>query len=537
MSRWEQQFPLFLDLLRWSFFVVSVQDSFDIDFLPSVAQLESVRLGIAPADSEGDAAEAGGGCQDVGAIAYLTAMDDEPPADGWTWDQLEELGFTGKVGQTVVFPAADRATNVLIGIGEASEATADDFREAGAAFARAIGKKTSGCVSLEERGTKEQVQAFVEGALLARYGFNTFTDEERKTPFWHSFTVAGAALSDQEVSEALESAREYAKAAFVARDLTNCPPGHLNPSSFTKVVAEAGKRFGFEVAVTELEELKEMGLGGLVGVNRGSAHPARLIQLTYHPAAPEVTDEDDLSTLALVGKGITFDSGGLSLKPASAMIEMKMDMGGAAAVVGTFSALAALGTKIAVRGWLAVTDNMISGDSLRVGEVVTARNGKTVEINNTDAEGRLVLMDALSLAVEAKPDWIVDIATLTGAQIVALGNEVAAVMGNNPELVREIEEAGTDTGEQVWELPLQKRYLKILESKIADIANANMSNRAAGTITAGLFLSQFVDETAWAHLDIAGPMSSSGADRWLVPGATGFGARLLLDLTQRLTSI
>ncbi len=498
----------------------SVQDSLDIDFFPSLRQLADTELSFFA-----------GGCPDTtDVVAFLAATEDDPPADGWSWDQLKELGFSGETGQTILFPVAGEPSNMLVGIGDAADADLDQFAEAGAACARTLGKQTNACVNFEGRATNENAKAFVEGFLLARYSYSAFTsDKDGEGAKKICLSITGIEIDEAEGNALLGRARAYAKATYIARDLTNAPPGHLNPTTFAQAVVQAGGDFGFETNVVELDQLEEMGMGGLVGVNRGSSHPARLVELTYTP-------ETDTSgkVLALVGKGITFDSGGLSLKGAGIMMDMKMDMGGAAAVVGAFSSMADLGVGGKVRGYLAITDNMISGNSLRVGEVLTARNGKTVEVNNTDAEGRLVLMDAISVAVEAKPDWVVDIATLTGAQLVALGTEVAAVIGNDQSLIGAVEAAAERTSEPVWQLPLYKRYLKIMDSKIADLSNANMGTRAAGTITAGLFLSEFAGETPWAHLDIAGPMSSSSNNRWLTPGATGFGARLLLDLSKEL---
>lgn len=332
-------------------------------------------------------------------------------------------------------------------------------------------------------------------------------------------------LGEEEANAALKRARAFARATIIARDLTNAPPAHLIPQTFVESAQRLAELYGFEVEVLGRDELAELGCGGIIGVNRGSLFEAQLVKLRYVPAGKEGEDAD---TLALVGKGITFDSGGLTLKPAISMFEMKMDMGGAAAVLGTFASLAEMDAPIPVKAWLPMTDNMISGNSMRIGEVLTTRKGLTVEVRNTDAEGRLILMEALTLAAESNPARIVDIATLTGAQMIALGTEIAAVMGNDPELIGRVERAGAVTGEKVWELPLEPRYMDMLDSTIADIAN--VGKRAAGSIVAGLFLSKFVEDVPWAHLDIAGHMSAEKDDRWLTSGATGFGARLLLEL-------
>lgn len=506
--------------------MVSVHDSYKVNLLPGVDALEKVSLKFTKAK---DAACTGG---NKSAVGYLVAKDDmSPPIDQWDADALKAAGFEGKQGQTLTLPSATGATTVLVGIGDLADADSTTYREAGAAFVRALGKRTAGCIVLAGNVDALNVAALVEGALLAGYSFVTFKTDDQGAALEALTVVAPDATGGEDAYEAaLERARALTRASFIARDLTNAPPAHLTPRTLADSAVALGEKFGFDVEIIDRVELEEMGCGGIAGVNRGSEYEARLIKLSYVPKTPSTEKKH----LALVGKGITFDSGGLSLKPAAAMLDMKTDMGGAAAVLGAFTALGELGVQIPVGAWLPTTDNMISGNSMRVGEVITARNGKTVEVTNTDAEGRLILMDALSLAAETKPAWMVDIATLTGAQIVALGDDIAGILGNDEALLDSVERAADETGEAVWELPLHKRYMKIMDSSIADLMNANMSNRSAGTITAGLFLSNFVDDIPWVHVDIAGPSVSSKADRWVNSGATGFGARLLAVLAEEL---
>ena len=262
---------------------------------------------------------------------------------------------------------------------------------------------------------------------------------------------------------------------------------------------------------------------GLLAVNKGSTHPARFVELTYEPPTAAK------ATVALVGKGITFDAGGLSIKPTDGMVGMKGDMGGAAAIVGALSAAKDLGVKVRVRAFLPLTDNMLGGDAQRIGDVITYRNGTTVEVLNTDAEGRLVLADALIAASSEKPAAIVDLATLTGAALVALGKKVACVMGNNEAWVDQVQAAGTASGEPNWPLPLYDAYKRDLDSTVADMKN--VGTRMAGTIVAGLFLEAFVpDGQPWAHLDIAGPAWADADDADISAGGTGFGVRTLLEL-------
>jgi leucyl aminopeptidase len=312
----------------------------------------------------------------------------------------------------------------------------------------------------------------------------------------------------------------------LTRDLVNRPGGTLNARDLAAVAEDVGRRGGLAVEIWDLERCRAERLGGLLGVNAGSVEEPRLIRLQYAPAGGET------GSIALVGKGITFDSGGLSLKPADGMHTMKSDMGGAAAILGAMSALVAVEPSVRVTAFLAATDNMPSGSAMKVGDVIRIRNGTTVEVMNTDAEGRLVLADALALAVEERPDAIVDLATLTGAAMVALGRRYAGVMGNDDQLRDDLLGAADVVGEHLWPLPLPEDYRKDIDSKVADLRNVG-TDRYGGALRAGLFLQEFVDELPWAHLDIAGPVFSDEVDGELTGGATGFGVRTLLALLAR----
>jgi leucyl aminopeptidase len=307
------------------------------------------------------------------------------------------------------------------------------------------------------------------------------------------------------------------------RDLVNTPPGDKRPPVLAEKAAAVGEAAGLTVNILDEDALAEGGFGGILGVGQGSSAPPRLVELTYDP-------EGASGHVVLVGKGITFDSGGLSLKPANSMMTMKMDMAGAASVLGVMSVLGDLGVTVKVTGLMALAENMPSGEATRVSDVLTHRGGKTVEVMNTDAEGRLVLGDALAYATEMEPDAIIDLATLTGAQIVALGNRIAGLMGNNPALVEEIKSAATTAGEQMWELPLPDEYEDHMRSEVADFRNIGKPMQA-GTIIGGLYLRKFVGDTPWAHLDIAGPAFSEEGDGWYTPkGGTGMGVRTLIAL-------
>jgi leucyl aminopeptidase len=286
---------------------------------------------------------------------------------------------------------------------------------------------------------------------------------------------------------------------------------------------EVGARTGLEVEVFDRDALVALGCGGLLGVNKGSIEPPRMIRLRYRPAG------EPRGRLTLVGKGIMYDSGGISLKPSDASHStMKNDMSGAASVLAAMSALRDLGCESAVTGYLMCTDNMPSGSAMQLGDVLTMRGGTTVEVLNTDAEGRLVMADALVLAREEPVDAIVDIATLTGACLRTLGTEVAGVLGNSQPLVEQVKAAAETTDEPVWQLPLDHRHRSQLDSEIADLTNMGGIN--AGSITAALFLEEFVGSVPWAHIDIAGTAQSDAASGWTNKGATGFGTRLLIDL-------
>jgi leucyl aminopeptidase len=309
----------------------------------------------------------------------------------------------------------------------------------------------------------------------------------------------------------------------MARDLVNEPAGAMTPTRLAEVATEVAAAGGLEVTVWDEVEVANQGLGGLMGVARGSDEPPRLIQLSYRPSATA------RGHVALVGKGITFDSGGLSIKTAEGMETMKTDMSGAAAVLAAMSALPDLAPDVAVTAFVPTTENMPGGRATKPGDVLEIRNGKTVEVLNTDAEGRLILADGLSLAVEAGVDAIVDLATLTGACMVALGSKVAGLMGNHDAWVDQVRAAADRAGEPVWPLPLPEDYRKSIDSEVADVKNIG-SDRYGGALTAGLFLKEFVDDVPWAHLDIAGPARSGEDEAYFRKGGTGFGVRTLVEL-------
>ena len=437
---------------------------------------------------------------------------------------LEAYGFTGEVGQTLVVPSREGPMLVAVGVGD--HATVAQLRESAAAFARAAAKRSTLATNLAEATGVDPAaaaQAVTEGILLARYRYlGLKSDTSSECPVESVSLVVGA-QHDKAATNGASQGLTVAHAANLARDLANTPPSHLTASGLAAKALELAEPAGLAIEIFDKDQLAVLGCGGLLGVNAGSTEPPRMIKLSYVPRNPK-------AHVALVGKGVMYDSGGISLKPTNPMHAlMKMDMSGAAAVLATMVSLKALGCRNQVTAWLMCTDNMPSGSALKLGDVLTIRNGKTVEIHNTDAEGRLILADGLSLAAEAKPDAIVDIATLTGAAMAALGLEYAAVIGSDDALIGRIRASSDATDEKVWQLPLAKeQYRKLLDSQVADMKN--VGGPYAGATTAAIFLSEFVGDVPWAHLDIAGTMNAESDSGWKSKGATGFGARLLIDL-------
>jgi len=454
---------------------------------------------------------------------------------------LQEEKMSGKEGESA-WLASDGATKIkkvlLLGAGPKpfNAAAARRFAATAMGQARALRAADVSLVLPETPGSplREIAAAVCEGARLGDYRFLKYKDEEAKKradrepkalrlllPDKKSTVAAERGLSDGELN---------ARATIFARDLVNEPASVTTPKYLVGVAeaiaAAAPKRVNLKIL--EKDQLQELGMGGLLAVAKGSDEPPYLIHLTYKPA------KKPRKRLALVGKGLTFDSGGLSLKPSDSMEDMKIDMAGAAAMLGVMSVIAELAPDVEVHGIAGVCENMPSGKAVRPGDVVRTMSGKTVEILNTDAEGRVTLADTLHYSLQIKPDQIVDLATLTGACMVALGQEVAGVLSNSKPLAARIMNSADAAGELLWQLPLQPEYAESLKSRVADLKNISGS-RYGGAITAGLFLKEFVGDTPWAHLDIAGP---AWAEKEAVPhqplGGTGFGVRTMLKFIQSL---
>jgi leucyl aminopeptidase len=452
--------------------------------------------------------------------------------DGGLTAALTGLGATGEQGQVTKLPTFGKiAAPVLVAVGlgalpdEAGADRAEALRRAAGAALRSLAGSASAALALPA-ASESDVTAVALGALLGNYSYLTYrTGGTRKQPL-DEVTVIGDLGGDA----ALRRAEALAASINLVRDLVNTPPSDLSPEILAETAEQVGGDAGLSVDVLDEKALVEGGYGGIVGVGQGSVNPPRLVRLAYtHPEATQ--------TVAFVGKGITFDSGGLSLKPADSMDWMKSDMGGAAAVLGALKAVAVLAPKANVVGYLAIAENMPSGTAQRPSDVITIYGGKTVEVLNTDAEGRLVMADAIVRAGEDDPDLIVDVATLTGAQLVALGTRTAGVMANDDDVRDRVVASAGRAGEAAWPMPLPDELRKGLDSTVADIANVS-GERWGGMLTAGVFLREFVpDGVRWAHLDIAGPAFHRGEPYGYTPkGGTGAAVRTLVQIVEDIAA-
>ncbi len=479
----------------------------------------------------------------------VAAADGIRKAFGRKFDPLlATIGFEGKADHVVKVPTHGTLKSpllILVGLGsgptkDGAQVDPDQVRRACGAAARSLSNTASVALCMPSE-TSAHVQASVEGFVLGSYRFDDYRTSERKdAPSDVIVLSPGARRTEQQ--QAFEAGQVVAAAVTHARDWVNTPPGDLRPPVFAEAIAdraaEAGKLKGArgkgspKVTVEVLDEvqLAEKGCGGLTGVGQGSESPPRLVRLSYAPSEAR-------RHLALVGKGITFDSGGLSIKPSSSMPTMKMDMAGAAAVVSATVAIASLDLPVRVTAYAALAENMPSGTATRPGDVLRMYGGKTVEVLNTDAEGRLVLADSLVMAVEDGPDRIVDVATLTGACMIALGDRVSGLFGNDDDLIRAVESSARTAGEAVWHMPIPEEMGEKVRgnSKVADLAQHN-SERWGGASYAAAFLREFVGDVPWAHLDIAGPaFNEKGPYGHVGAGGTGVAVSTLVELARAMS--
>jgi leucyl aminopeptidase len=443
---------------------------------------------------------------------------------------LTAVGATGKAGEVTKVATLGATTApvlVAVGLGErpakGGQWSAETLRRAAGAATRQLGvRRVATSLALANGGdSPADVTAVVEGAVLGSYRFARYRTENK--PVVDAVTVVVGNPRDKAVKAAFDRARAVTDAVVLCRDLVNTAPADLYPALLAQAAVDACGGVGLDVEVFDEKALKKGGFGGVLGVGQGSIHPPRVARITYSAG------RSAKATVHLVGKGITFDSGGLALKPAQSMEWMKSDMGGAAAVLSTMMAIGTLKPDVDIVAWIACAENMPSGTAIRPSDVLTIKGGKTVEVLNPDAEGRLVMADCIAAAAAEKPDYIVDVATLTGAQLVALGSHVYGVMANDDELRDQIVAAAGVAGEQGWPMPLPPELRKSLDSDVADIAN--IGERNGGMLTAGLFLKEFVpDGVKWAHLDIAGPAFNSGEPHGYTPkGGTGVPVRTLVE--------
>ncbi|HST65792.1 MAG TPA: leucyl aminopeptidase [Mycobacteriales bacterium] len=492
-----------------------------IDVTPSIGRLYGLLVSVGTEVKPGTAE----------AIGWLVGVDGPVPAEvDVDRAGLARCGFTGDVGQCLVLPGPNGTVQLVAGIGAEEAASATVLRDAAASLVRAVPQLGALAVHLPGGGAvpvADAAGAVVEGLILGRYHFHVRSADDTRELSELTLVAGSDAVADAEAGA--RRGRVIAEATSLGRDLANCPAGYLTATRIGQVAQEAAERAGLQVEVFDKAALVGLGCGGLLGVNAGSVEPPTMVKLTYRP------DGGTRGHLGLVGKGIMYDSGGIALKPADAShSQMKNDMTGAGVILAAMTALRALSCPVTVTGWLMCTDNMPSGSATRLGDVLTMRGGKRVEVLNTDAEGRLVMADALVLAVEDGVDAIVDIATLTGQCLRTFGTEIAGVMGTDQALVDQVVAAGDAVDEPVWQLPLARRYRNQLDSPIADLTNMGGPN--AGSITAALFLAEFVGGTPWAHVDIAGTAQSDVDRTWRTKGATGFGTPLLIELATRFAA-
>ena len=462
--------------------------------------------------------------------------------DGAISQLIQDGEIKGKKGERTLIHTFGKIapSRVLVaGLGKGESFNAETVREviAGSCrYLRKLGIETVATIShgagiggLDARASGE---AIAEGAILGLYRFRNYLtkDEDGQGELQELLVVERDSSKIADLEQGVQQGRIMAQAAIIARDMVNEPANVLTPTRMAEIACGVAEEEGLEIKVLESQQMEELGMGALLGVAKGSDQPPKLIILSYSG------DPDNPSNnLGLVGKGITFDSGGISLKPAGGMEDMKGDMAGGASVIGALKAIGQLKPRINVTGIIAATENMPGGSAQRPGDVVRSMSGKTIEVINTDAEGRLVLADALHYARQMGITRMVDIATLTGAMVVALGNSASGVMGNNQELIDRVIKAGEATGERIWQLPMYDDYKEQIKSNVADMKNTG--GRGAGAITAAQFLAEFAEDTPWAHLDIAGTYFSSKEKGPLVKGGTGVPARTLINLALELSKV
>lgn len=445
---------------------------------------------------------------------------------------FESGDFSGKAGEAALIYGEGKTgpTRILlVGLGEKKSLSLEQYRRAAALASKNARRVKARSLALwfppDAQRAGDVLRAMGEAALLALYRFDKYINkpENEKTSVESVIFCSDLRSIAAIASRMLAQAQIVAEAAITARNLANAPGNEIYPETLAEKARDLGAAFGFDVTVLEEPELRELGMGGILGVAQGSSHSPRFIIMEYGKSAAK--------PVVLVGKGVTFDSGGISIKPSANMAEMKMDMSGAAAVIGAFEAVARLKLPVRIIGLIPAVENLPSGSSFRPGDILRHYGGKTSEVDNTDAEGRLILADALGYAEQFKPAAVIDLATLTGACVVALGHHASGMMGNDAALMKRLKAAGEETFERVWELPMFDEYEKLIKSDVADVKN--VGGRWAGAITAAWFLKKFVGAYRWVHLDIAGTAILEEASSYHQRGGSGVGVRLLTEFLRR----
>lgn len=441
--------------------------------------------------------------------------------------RIQKSKFTGAEGNTLLYPTAGilpAAQLLLVGLGGATDISIDAWRKAGARArkeAAAVGAEDIAIFFSPDKNSEIAAGALVEGALLAGYQFSKYRSNSKPPAEVKLLTLFKPGLKlTAALLQSINTAQTIVPGVLLARDLVNEPPSVATALFLGEQAAKHCRGRGLSAEVWDKKKIESMKLAGLLAVNRGSHEEPRFIKIHYKPVGKP------RKKVALIGKGITFDSGGLSLKPSKSMETMKLDMAGGAAVIAAMSCLPKLGLDIEVTGYVPTTDNLPGHNAQKPGDVIRYLNGKTIEVLNTDAEGRLILADALALAAEQQPDYMINLATLTGACMVALGTQVGGLFSNNQSLADALLRCAGETGERLWQLPLVKEYKEMIKSSVADMKNIGGSH--GGAITAALILQEFVGEVPWAHLDIAGPAFAESDNALCPKGGTGFGVRTLL---------
>jgi leucyl aminopeptidase len=455
--------------------------------------------------------------------------------DGMIADVIESEEFTAKPGETAYFHVSSKSLKarrvLLIGCGERSSYKAAQITQMAGTATRFLRSKNIKTVAIAPRadGDAEKVaQTAAVGAVMGLFELDKYRTSDKEKRELKSVTVVIEGADKKAVQRGADRGRIIGESTNFTRDLANEPGGHMTPTILAARAKQVAKEFGLSVDILDQRQMEKLGMGSLLGVSRGSEEPPKLIILKYEPSRFRSRKGE---LLALVGKGITFDSGGISLKPGENMELMKYDMTGAATVIGTMRAIAQLKPSVPVLGIAPCSENLPSGKATKPGDVLTAMTGKTIEVINTDAEGRLVLADAIAYAKKLGATRIIDMATLTGAVSIALGDVNTAILGTDQKLIDEVIASGKEVGEKFWQLPLDDEYTKQIKSDIADIKN--VGGKKAGTITAAAFLKEFAEDTPWAHLDIAGTAWGDPATPYRSKGPTGIAVRTLVEFIER----